>query len=888
MFSNGALKQLITLEEKKLDHGQLITSVYEKDEFAVPLPFEWQLGSLFVGIIATTPDRVSVFMYVGAVDDNRLCVTIDHAPIPLNFNTGQLHQMLGKIAKLPNSMANREKMYVPTALIGRQGMLPIIPLRADQVATCFSEVGTFKSVRELFQLYDKQKNPLAKARNRLLHDWLRMALVSGNEDNTKSQFELEPTIPEHFNLAQSTTIYNDLHEAFTQGDEDQTFGKLVAEGISNTFSPAFHPEGTQEEGDDVGPGNGHPTLPPTTVTQPGTTNPATAPAPAPATTPTDTAQTIARTQTPEQTTPTAPALAPSPRPTQNIDDSEVQVLGTRQHLDPALNRQTNHHLHNNTHQGMEYGQHWHNNPNLEMGPRPSNIISPNGQSRTSGHTFVPQPYRNMAGPPEWNNNPFGTAATGYGAGFGSRLGSNNGSRHGGPDYNHTNYGATHIQQPTLQLATEQKLEELKRKATRGDITQQDINIFNILSKVVPPALPIPEKDKADKTSLRMSNILGWAGLKAEQQNILHQETNGKWIQFQEAPTKADRRTVVNSLFVQPLIQADPLFESILTDDFADTIMSGKFAPQNFDGMKPSGGLGPLTFISRSTTEHENLQYINRLNEAAKNVSPADIERAKPGTPILPTDVDGTINVVSLNLLAIRSTMTQWSPPARAIKRLLQALRSNYTRFKGMANFKETYSNEIIYQLCLHLKKYFNWFCTEQDLQINNFPKFNIDFLIQGIENNNLSQSNSYGPLFITPRTFTPTQQGTGPHHARNSGTKRNNDGTSRHTQPPAQKDTSTGKISRTGQGCEEQKKLIKEYLKNHEYVPKIADLRIANGFNTDKELSDALGVPEGTCLVWVLYCTCKKKCRRKNTHGFDTTKFKATKAVDILRKGLSM
>jgi hypothetical protein len=85
MFTNGALKQLIALEEKKPDHGQLITSAYDTDEFFVPAPFEWQLGSFFVGVLNTNHERVSVFMHVGAVDDNRLCVTIDHAPIPLSF-----------------------------------------------------------------------------------------------------------------------------------------------------------------------------------------------------------------------------------------------------------------------------------------------------------------------------------------------------------------------------------------------------------------------------------------------------------------------------------------------------------------------------------------------------------------------------------------------------------------------------------------------------------------------------------------------------------------------------------------------------------------------------------------------------------------------------------
>jgi hypothetical protein len=76
MFTNGELKQLIAPEEKKPDHGQLITSAYNTD-------VKWQLGSLFVGVLNTNRERVSVFMYVGAVDDNRLCVTIDHAPIPL-------------------------------------------------------------------------------------------------------------------------------------------------------------------------------------------------------------------------------------------------------------------------------------------------------------------------------------------------------------------------------------------------------------------------------------------------------------------------------------------------------------------------------------------------------------------------------------------------------------------------------------------------------------------------------------------------------------------------------------------------------------------------------------------------------------------------------------
>jgi hypothetical protein len=191
-------------------------------------------------------------------------------------------------------------MYVPTSLITRQGMLPVIPLRADQVSTCFDEGGSFKSVRDLFHLYDKQTAPMENNRDCLFKDWLRAALVSGNDDNSRRQMEIAPAILAQFALDQSTTIYSDAGEAFHQGDEDNTFRKLVAEGIWNTFSPAFNPTGPPDnvvpnegralnptrppaEGDDVGPDEGRAHHPPTTITPPeGNTNPATTPATAPA------------------------------------------------------------------------------------------------------------------------------------------------------------------------------------------------------------------------------------------------------------------------------------------------------------------------------------------------------------------------------------------------------------------------------------------------------------------------------------------------------------------------------------------------------------------------------------------------------------------------------
>jgi hypothetical protein len=95
-------------------------------------------------------------------------------------------------------------------------------------------------------------------------------------------------------------------------------------------------------------------------------------------------------------------------------------------------------------------------------------------------------------------------------------------------------------------------------------------------------------------------------------------------------------------------------------------------------MKPTGGMGPFTFISCSTAEHKNLQYFNRLNAAASERTTADIERAKAGTPILPTDIDGLLNVIALNQMALASSLSQWAAPAQGIRTLINGLRANYT------------------------------------------------------------------------------------------------------------------------------------------------------------------------------------------------------------------
>jgi hypothetical protein len=132
----------------------------------------------------------------------------------------------------------------------------------------------------------------------------------------------------------------------------------------------------------------------------------------------------------------------------------------------------------------------------------------------------------------------------------------------------------------------------------------------------------------------------------------------------------------------------------------------------------------------------------------------------------------------------------------------------------MTNFQGLISNKIVYQLCRHLKRYFIVYCTEADVWERRFPKFNIDFLIQGIENNNLSLSHSYGPTFAAkqtpPRVNTPQAGGGG-----GGGGGRGTRGGNGSATPAARKRAATAAakaaqpVLRTGPGCAAITKLLK-------------------------------------------------------------------------------
>jgi hypothetical protein len=154
-----------------------------------------------------------------------------------------------------------------------------------------------------------------------------------------------------------------------------------------------------------------------------------------------------------------------------------------------------------------------------------------------------------------------------------------------------------------------------------------------------------------------------------------------------------------------------------------------------------------------------------MNTLTENPTSADIERTILETPKISNNIDALITLLILNQVALVQVIGDKAPPATEIQRLIEALYNNYNRLTGITNFQGLISNEIVYQLFRHLERYFIVYCTEAGVRQRRFPKFNIDFLIQGIENNNLSLSHSYGPIFAakrtSPRVTTPQAGGGG-------------------------------------------------------------------------------------------------------------------------------
>ena len=857
-FTEGALKEAVLNEARKDDNGQLITQEITLDAVHnLPVtPVFWSAGSIVATILHCAPKVVTPIMCVGAYQGNRYGITLEHVPRAVIISHEDLITGNAQFAKTANAVANRNKDYITTVLQTQRQMIKVVPLRPDQIGEFFEADGTPRNVRTIARVFEGKKT----AKDSLVRNWLRAAFVAHGTDNntdSKSQLQIEPDMPATFTNEQSATFYTDLKIGFDK--DDHTFGTNVANGLRNCLHPEFIPEVERIDVDLTEDRN---------VRQ-RTNAPPTADTTVPTVANTANDGLLQRILQLEESLVEQRRVAEQTRVTQQRREQQRATNATPRAGHPTTNPE----LFNNTPGQAAFLGH-----NLPYGGGGLNLTG-NGFSTGSTTQFLPPTQQGTTFGAVTGSNPFGDTSIGTSALtgiFGAPTGIGTDS-----------FGFGNVPQQALpppQFSAAHRLQELQVKAITGHLTAADMNTFQVLKSTMDISEPTAAPKPKDHLGTRGFNLCGWAHLQPSELNHLHQCNEGGWLHYNRAGNKVEREAVVDAYFVQPLVKKNGRFRQILTTEFRDLIINWRLAPTNYEGNKPHGGLGPLTFVTRSLAEQENIEYFRTINALADKPTTSDIERTVPGTPKIPDNIDALITLLVLNQLALVQVIGNKAPPSTEIQRLIEALYDNYTRLTGLENFQGLISNEIIYQLCRHLERYFIVYCTEADVRARRFPKFNIDFLIQGIENNNMSMSHSYGPIFTqkTPQYKSVTPPGGG-----GGGSGGGASTTASRKREAAAARKAAQPTARTGPGCTEIRKLIEEHrAKNDGKFPRLSDIRTANDFASTKDMCTELGLQSSKCLMWGLYCSCKGKCR--NSHQDDFSSFKHDRALEILRKATTM
>ena len=182
------------------------------------------------------------------------------------------------------------------------------------------------------------------------------------------------------------------------------------------------------------------------------------------------------------------------------------------------------------------------------------------------------------------------------------------------------WSRTNPRGPSPQQSIGDQLQAMLNRSDQGrPLTTEDMNRFEILKFVASekriPKAAKPDQPKKDKDNLgtRAFNLCGWAHLQTHELHHLHRCNNGGWIEYNKATDKGEKESIIDTYFIQPLITKNGRFRDIITTEFRKLLIAWRLAPTNFEGSKPHGGLGPLSFVTRSTAERESLEYYRTLN-----------------------------------------------------------------------------------------------------------------------------------------------------------------------------------------------------------------------------------------------------------------------------------
>jgi hypothetical protein len=495
-------------------------------------------------------------------------------------------------------------------------MLSVVPLRPDQLVELFDPDGTLRSVRTVSKVFEGRKT----AKDSLFRNWLRAAFVAKGLDNnadSTSQLQIESEFPATFMAEQSATFYNDLAIGFDE--ENHTSGTAIADGILNVLHPSFIPPPEPEVINVDNDRNVRQRAAPDTTNdallqgilqleenladqrrreeQLRATHQVTSTA-----APAQLRPSLRNPTTGPPTTGRATFDLPFDRVVSEYERRAEDAIEQYENISTTRTLTPQDHTHLQTlHQQFPQAGTAITRATFRASDRAMSLANramtlqratatdrpshphPNGQSFmgdgfSSGSTSQfdlppPPPGREFSS----TTNQFGDTAFGT-SGLTGPLGSN----------------VFDIELPapaqapaTMNIA--QRFHKLQGKAIAGHLTTEEMNAFNVLKSGMSGSglASDPSSSPTDTLGTRGFNLCGWAHLHPAEITHLHQCNDSGWLCFTKAQNKEERKAVIDTYFVQPLVRKNGRFRQILTTKFRDLIINWRLAPKTLKAANPT-------------------------------------------------------------------------------------------------------------------------------------------------------------------------------------------------------------------------------------------------------------------------------------------------------------
>jgi hypothetical protein len=408
-----------------------------------------------------------------------------------------------------------------------------------------------------------------------------------------------------------------------------------------------------------------------------------------------------------------------------------------------------------------------------------------------------------------------------------------------------------------------------------DLTPDEIILFGHLTAVANTTAHKPPTPLTQVNQNRFYNIIGWAGRTPTDIQAFHRSTNNAWHFVLQESTKAGREAQVRQHFIHPLRSSHVRLTHRLTDDLVTAIAQLAFSPEPYATSGGKHGIGPLAFVTRTFLERTAASTQRDINAEATAVTPADIVKAKLGSPIIPRNVHEVTEVIKSMRAVIHHLFTSTCPLLYPLDDIINALGRTSPLFEQLPDYQRTVSAEILWQLTLATKQYFDNTQTYTDLanprnieHTTLTTHSSLAWIAQAIARGTIPQSLNRAPAF-QPRGDTSSKR------QRNRGNNR--DASTTATTNTGISPTDTPKRTRFNRYADHpdfqpHKRTLPPacatiMTSNHRRrLPRLSDVRKLLNLNTDDELAKHLGTNATDCLHYIFYGKCHNPlCKRNHT-----------------------